>query len=51
MTVVGFVWPGPGEEQVKLAGPVDQRMADELTPVIGIQADQRERQPRLCDRR
>ena len=30
--------------------PVDQRMVDELAPVIGIQADQRERQPRLDDR-
>ena len=50
--IVRCVWPGPGEEQVTIPSPVDQgplnqRMVDELTPVIGIQTYERKRQPGL----
>jgi hypothetical protein len=36
--IVAFVGPGPGQEQVPLAGPLDQGMVDEVTAVIGVQA-------------
>lgn len=39
-TAVPIVGSGPGEEQVPVPGPFDQRMVDELTPVIGVQANQ-----------
>lgn len=41
--VVGFVWSGSGEEQVTVADPFDGSAFDELAPVIGVQANERER--------
>lgn len=47
LTIVRFVESGPGEEQVSVASPFDQGVVDELAAVVGVQADQRERQAGL----